>query len=154
VAGQLPEACDLIPSEKDNAMPRNLYVTLPVKDLERSVDFFAALGFSFDPRMTNENGAAVVVNDRTSVMLAREAFFSTLTQVPIADARKATEALFALSLDSRAEVDELVRKAVAAGATEGHDPEDYGFMYHRAFIDLDGHQWGVFHVDGSQAPQQ
>ena len=135
-------------------MPRNLYVTLPVKDLDRSVDFFEALGFSFNPQFTSENGAAVVINDNTSVMLATEAFFSTLTKVPITDARKATEALLALSLDSRAEVDELVRKAVAAGAAEGHDPEDLGFMYSSGFVDLDGHQWGVFHMDASQVPKQ
>ena len=128
-------------------MPRNLYVTLPVKDLDRSVGFFAALGFSFDPAFASENGAALVINDNTSVMLAKEAFFSTLTKVPIADARKATEALFALSLGSRAEVDELVRKAVAAGASDAHEPEDHGFMYHRGIVDLDGHQWGVFCVD-------
>ena len=92
-------------------------------------------------------------------MLASEAFFATLTKVPIADARKATEALLALSLDSRAEVDELVRKAVAAGAAEGHEAEDLGFMYSRAFVDLDGHQWGVLHMDTSwkdtsQSPKQ
>lgn len=135
-------------------MPRNLYVTLPVKELRRSVDFFAAIGFSFDERFASENGTALVVNDNTSVMLATEPFFATLTKVPIADARKATEALLALSLDSRAEVDELVRKAVAAGAAEGHDAEDLGFMYSRGFVDLDGHQWGVFHMDTSQLPTQ
>lgn len=140
-------------------MPRDLYITLPVKDPKRSVDFFTALGFSFDPQFTSDNGAALVVNDGTRVMLASQAFFSTLTPVPIADARKATEVLLALSLDSRAEVDELVRNAVAAGATEGHDAEDSGFMYQRAFVDLDGHQWGVFHVDmsridASQLPTQ
>jgi predicted lactoylglutathione lyase len=135
-------------------MPRNLYVTLPVKELRRSVDFFAAIGFSFDERFASENGTALVVNDNTSVMLATEPFFSTLTKVPIADARKATEALLALSLDSRAEVDELVRKAVAAGADQGHDPEDLGFMYSSGFVDLDGHQWGVFHMDTLQLPTQ
>lgn len=135
-------------------MPRNLYVTLPVKDPRRSVAFFSALGFSFDERFASENGAALVVNDDTHVMLASEAFFSTLTRVPIADARIATEALLALSLDSRAEVDDMVRNAVAAGAREGHDPEDSGFMYQRAFVDLDGHQWGVFHIDASQLPTQ
>ena len=132
-------------------MPRNLYVTLPVKDVERSVDFFAALGFAFDPRFSSENGAALVVNDNTRVMLASEALFSMLTPVPIADARKATEALLALALDSRAEVDELVRKAIAAGATEGHDPEDLGFMYSWGFVDLDGHQWGVFSMAAAPA---
>lgn len=135
-------------------MSRNLYVTLPVKDVQRSVDFFAALGFSFNPKFASENGAALTINDNTHVMLASEAFFSTLTKVPITDARKATEALLALSLDSRMEVDALIHKAVAAGAEEGHEPEDYGFMYQRAFIDLDGHQWGVFHMDAAQMPQQ
>ena len=128
-------------------MSRNLYVTLPVKDVQRSVDFFAALGFSFNSKFASDNGAALVINDSTTVMLASEAFFSTLTKVPIVDPRQATEALFSLSLDSRAEVDDLIHKAVAAGAQEGHDPEDYGFMYQRAFIDLDGHQWGVFQMN-------
>ena len=135
-------------------MPRNLYVTLPVQDLERSVDFFEALGFSFNPQFTSENGVALVINDNTSVMLVAESFFSTLSKVPITDPRKATEALFSLSLDSRAEVDALVRKAIAAGATEGHAPEDLGFMYSWAFVDLDGHQWGVFHMDAAPVPQQ
>jgi len=128
-------------------MSRNLYVTLPVKDVQRSVDFFAALGFALNPKFASDNGAALVINDSTTVMLTTEAFFSTLTKVPIVDARQATEALFSLSLDSRAEVDDLIHKAVAAGAQEGHDPEDYGFMYQRAFIDLDGHQWGVFQMN-------
>ena len=135
-------------------MPRNLYVTLPIKDLKRSVEFFTALGFAFDQQFSSENGAALVVNDSTRVMLATEPFFSTLTKVPIVDARASTEVLLALSLDSRAEVDELVQKAVAAGAAEGHDPEDLGFMYSRAFVDLDGHQWGVLHMDPSQMPIQ
>lgn len=131
-------------------MSRNLYITLPVKDLDRSVDFFEALGFSFNPDFTSENGAALVINDRTSVMLVGESFFSTLSKVPITDPRKATEALFSLSLDSREQVDALVRKAIAVGATEGHAPEDLGFMYSWAFVDLDGHQWGVFHMDVAQ----
>ena len=96
-------------------------------------------------------GAALVINDNTSVMLVADAFFSTLSKVPITDPRKATEALFSLSLDSRAEVDELVRKAIAAGATEGHDPEDLGFMYSWGFVDLDGHQWGVFSMAAAPA---
>ena len=135
-------------------MPRNLYVTLPIKDLQRSVDFFTAIGFAFNQQFASENGAALVINDNTNVMLVAEAFFSTLSKVPITDPRKATEALFSLSLDSRAEVDELVRKAVAAGAAEGHEPEDLGFMYSSGFVDLDGHQWGVFHMDMAQLPQQ
>ncbi len=135
-------------------MPRNLYVNLPVKDLERSVEFFAALGFSFNPIFTDENCAALIINENTGVMLLVESFFATHSSNPIADAHKVTEALLALSLDSRAEVDEFARKALAAGARESGEPQDYGFMYQRSIVDLDGHQWGVFHMDESQIPAQ
>lgn len=135
-------------------MPRNLYVNLAVKDLERTVDFFAALGFSFNPKFTDENATCMIVNDSTSVMLLVESFFATFTRKPIADAHAVTETLLAISLDSRAEVDDFVAKALAAGATEYAEPKDYGFMYQRGIADLDGHQWEVFHMDESQFPQQ
>lgn len=135
-------------------MPRNLYVNLPVKDLERTVDFFAALGFSFNPRFTDENAACMIINDSTSVMLLVESFFATFTSKPVADAHAATEALLALSVDSRTEVDAFVARALAAGASEYAEPRDLGFMYQRGIADLDGHQWEVFFMDESQFPQQ
>lgn len=92
-------------------MPRNLYVNLPVKDLSRSVNFFAALGFSFNPRFTDENAAGMIINDNTGVMLPVEPYFATFTKVPVTDAHKATETLLALSLDSRAEVDGRIADA-------------------------------------------
>jgi len=131
-------------------MPRNLYVNLPVKDLERTVDFFAALGFSFDPKFTDENATCMIVNDNTSVMLLVESFFATFTRKPVADAHASTETLLAMSMDSRAEVDAFVSRAIAAGATEYAEPRDYGFMYQRGIADLDGHQWEVFFMDESQ----
>ncbi|MDQ3038400.1 MAG: glyoxalase/bleomycin resistance/extradiol dioxygenase family protein [Pseudomonadota bacterium] len=133
-------------------MPRNLYVNLPVKDLERSVDFFAALGFSFNPMFTDENAAALIINDNTSVMLLAESFFATFTNKTICNAHESTEALLALSLDSRAEVDDFVAKALAAGAREEGEATDHGFMYERGFVDLDGHNWGPFWMDVSQFP--
>ncbi len=133
-------------------MPRNLYVNLPVKDLERTVDFFAALGFSFNPQFTDENAACLIINERTSVMLLVESFFAGFTKKPIADARASTEALLALSLDSREEVDQFIAKAVAAGAATPMDAQDLGFMYERGFEDLDGHQWEAFWMDESQMP--
>ena len=134
-------------------MPRNLYVNLPVKDLERAVEFFAVLGFSFNPKFTNENGAALVINDNTSVMLLEESFFAGFTRKPVADARASTETLLALSLDSRAEVDVFIAKALAAGAAPTIEAKDYGFMYQQGFEDLDGHQWEVFWMDESQMPE-
>ncbi|RZA16799.1 MAG: glyoxalase/bleomycin resistance/extradiol dioxygenase family protein, partial [Lysobacteraceae bacterium] len=71
-------------------MPRNLYVNLPVKDLERTIDFFAALGFSFNPKFTDENATCMIINDGTSVMLLVESFFATFTKKPLADARACT----------------------------------------------------------------
>lgn len=133
-------------------MPRNLYVNLPVKDLERSVDFFAALGFSFNPKFTDENATCMIINDSTSVMLLVEAFFATFTNKPVADAHATTETLLALSVDSRADVDDFVTKALAKGAAEYAEPRDLGFMYQRGIADLDGHQWEVFFMDESRFP--
>lgn len=133
-------------------MPRNLYINLPVKDLERSVDFFEALGFSFNPKFTDENAACLIINERTGVMLLVESFFAGFTKKPIADARASTETLLALSLDSRAEVDEFMAKALAAGATPTIEAKDYGFMYQHGFADPDGHQWEVFWMDEAQTP--
>lgn len=133
-------------------MPRNLYVNLPVKNLERTVDFFAALGFSFNPMFTDENATCMIVNDSTSVMLLVESYFATFTKKPIADAHASTETLLAMSVDSRADVDDFVAKAIAKGAVEYAEPKDLGFMYQRGIADLDGHQWEVFFMDESQFP--
>ena len=133
-------------------MPRNLYVNLPVKDLERTVDFFAALGFSFNPMFTDENATCMIVNDSTSVMLLVESYFATFTKKPIADAHASTETLLAMSVDSRADVDDFVAKAIAKGAVEYAEPKDLGFMYQRGIADLDGHQWEVFFMDEWQFP--
>ncbi len=133
-------------------MPRNLYVNLPVKDLARSVEFFTALDFSFNPKFTDENATCMIVNDNTSVMLLVESFFSTFTRKAICNTHEATEALLSLSLDSRAEVDDFVARAVAAGGVEEGEATDHGFMYERGITDPDGHNWGVFHMDESQFP--
>lgn len=133
-------------------MPRNLYVNLPVKDLERAVDFFDALGFSFNPKFTDENATCMVVNDTTSVMLLVEPFFSGFTNKPLVDAHAGTEVILALSLDSREHVDAFIARAVAAGASTTIEPKDYGFMYQQSFADLDGHQWEVFWMDEAQMP--
>lgn len=135
-------------------MPRNLYVNLPVQDLERTVDFFAALGFAFNPKFTDENATCMIINDNTSVMLLVESYFATFTRKPVADAKASTETLLAISVDSRAEVDDLVVRAIAKGASEYAEPKDYGFMYQRGIADLDGHQWEVFYMDESQFPSQ
>jgi len=133
-------------------MSRQIFVNLPIKQMERSKAFFGALGFAFNPQFTNEQGACMVVSDTIYVMLLVEPFFQTFTKKLIADAAKTTEVLICLSCDSRAEVDELVRKAVAAGGSTPNAPQDHGFMYGHGFQDLDGHIWELVYMDPNAAP--
>ena len=135
-------------------MFRQIFVNLPIKDMARSQDFFKALGLSFNARFTNEQGACLEIGENFSAMLLVEPFFQGFTKKPVSDAHKSTEVLLALSVDSRAEVQEVVRKAVAAGATTPVEPKDFGFMYQHGFADLDGHQWEVFWMDEDAAAAQ
>jgi predicted lactoylglutathione lyase len=135
-------------------MKRQIYVNLPIRDMERSKAFFGALGFGFNPQFTNEQGACLVISDDIYAMLLVESFFRTFTNKPVADARQATEVLVCLSCASRAEVDDLVRRAVAAGGSAPMPPQDHGFMYGHGFTDLDGHMWELVYMDPSATPPQ
>ena len=135
-------------------MLRQIFVNLPIKDMARSQAFFKSLGLTFNKQFTNEQGACLEIADNIYAMLLVEPFFQGFTKLPISDARKATEVLIALSCDSRSEVDGMVAKAVAAGATTPNTPMDHGFMYQHGFADLDGHQWEVFWMDEAAAPAQ
>lgn len=127
-------------------MPRTLFVSLPVADLPRSIAFFTALDFPFDPAFASEQGACLAISEHARVMLVARPVFAGLTTKPIADAHTVTEALLALSCDSRKAVDTLVARAVAAGGSTPNEAQDHGFMYDHGFEDLDGHMWGVFWV--------
>jgi len=128
-------------------MARQIFVNLPVKDLKRSVAFFTTLGFAFDPQFTDENATCMIVGENIFAMLLVESFFKTFTSKEICDARKSTEVLVCLSCDSRAQVDEMVAKAVAGGGTAPTAPKDHGFMYGHGFEDLDGHIWELIHME-------
>jgi predicted lactoylglutathione lyase len=128
-------------------MATKIFVNLAVKDLTKSKAFFEQLGYSFNPQFTNENAACMVISDSIYVMLLTEPFFKGFTNKEIVDAKKSTEVLVCLSAESRAEVDEIVRKAVAAGGQIYKDPQDHGFMYGHSFEDLDGHQWELAYMD-------
>jgi len=129
---------------------RKLFVNLAVHDLARSKDFFAKLGFSFDPRFTDENAACMVLSDEAYVMLLTVPFFRRFTNRELADPARHTEGLYALSCESRAEVDALVKKAIAAGGKHAMEPVDHGFMYSWSFYDPDGHHWEVLWMDPKQ----
>ena len=134
-------------------MPTQIFVNLPVKELPRSVDFFTRLGFSFNPQFTNENATCMIVSDNIYVMLLVEPFFQTFTNKPISNATANTEVLIALSMDSREQVNEIVAKAIAAGAKTPNPVRDYGFMYQHGFEDLDGHLWEVFYMEPNAGGQ-
>ena len=134
-------------------MTQNSFVNLPVKDLDKSIAFFAGLGFKFNPQFTDKNATCMIVNDSSFVMLLVEDFFKTFTSRQICDTAKNTEVLMGMSSESRTAVDEMVAKAVAAGATTPNKPQDHGFMYGHGFHDLDGHQWEIFHMDMSAMPK-
>lgn len=127
-------------------MSTQIYVNLPVKDLKRSIEFFTRLGFRFNPKFTDDQATCMVVDENIFVMLLVEAFFKTFTKKAICDARRATEVLVCLSCDSRHRVDDLVSKALAAGAKSHSESKDYGFMYQHGFEDLDGHIWELIHL--------
>lgn len=135
-------------------MTTQIYVNLPVKNLDKSVEFFTALGYRFNPQFTDENATCMIVSDGIYVMLLVESFFKTYTPNPISDARKSTEVLLCLSCESRDKVDEMVRKAVAAGATTPNTPQDHGFMYQHGYQDLDGHLWELMYMDVSAMPKR
>lgn len=135
-------------------MHQQIFVNLPVADLPRSKAFFERLGLGFNPRFTNEQGACLELGENIYAMLLTREFFQTFTDKTIADARRSAEVLLALSCENRAEVDALVARAVAAGATTPRPPQDLGFMYSHAFDDLDGHTWELFYMDMTAAPQQ
>lgn len=134
-------------------MARKIFVNLPIKDMARSQAFFKALGFSFNPQFTNEQGACMVISEDIYAMLLVEPFFQSFTRLPVWDGRT-REVLVCLSCDSREEVDALVEKAVAAGGTAPNAPQDHGFMYGHGFDDLDGHGWELTWMDPAAVPPQ
>jgi uncharacterized protein len=128
-------------------MATKIFVNLPVRDLNRSIEFFTKLGFTFNPQFTDETATCMIVSADIFVMLLTHDKFRTFTPKEIVDATKSTEVLLTLSSESRGNVDEMVRKAVAAGGTTYNEPQDLGFMYGHGFQDIDGHIWEFIYMD-------
>ncbi|WAC62213.1 glyoxalase/bleomycin resistance/extradiol dioxygenase family protein [Pseudoxanthomonas sp. SL93] len=133
-------------------MPTQIFVNLPVRDLEASKAFFKQLGYDTNPQFTDHQAACLVISDTIHVMLLVEPFFQGFTRKAICDARTQTEVILCLSADSRADVDALLAKALVAGASEPIAAKDYGFMYQRGFQDIDGHLWELVHMDEGAMP--
>jgi predicted lactoylglutathione lyase len=133
-------------------MPRKIFVNLPVKDLQKTMDFYAALGFTYNMQFTNDKAACMVISEDIYAMLLTEPMFKSFIKKEISDAKTTTVVLLALSADTREEVDDMVNKAIGAGGSQGNDIQDHGFMYSNSFQDLDGHIWEIFWMDINAAP--
>ena len=135
-------------------MATKIFVNLPVKDLNKSMEFFGKLGFTFNPQFTDEDATCMIIGENIFAMLLVEKRFKDFTKKQIADAKSTTEVLLALDANSRQEVDDMVKKAVAAGGSVYSDSQDHGWMYGHSFADLDGHQWEILYMDEEMLKQQ
>lgn len=134
-------------------MAAKIFINLPVKDLDKTTDFFVNLDFRFDSLMTDDNATCMIVEDNIFVMFLTDKFFKTFTHKEVADTTKTTEVILSLSVDTKEEVNAFIEKAVLLGATTPNPPQDHGFMYQWGFQDLDGHLWEIIYMDPNATMQ-
>lgn len=135
-------------------MNKHIFINLPVADLGRAISFYKALGYPDNPQFAGESNGCIAISDGISVMLLSYARFKDFTPKAVCDTSQAVEMLLCLTCDSRAEVDTLVARALAAGGSTYDEPEDDGFMYSHSFVDPDGHGWGLVYMAGTPGEAQ
>ena len=133
-------------------MAKQVFINLPVTDLQKSVDFYTAMGFTNNPQFSDDKGKCMVWSENIYVMLLTHEKFASFATKPIADTKSKLAGLFSLSVDSVDEVNTIVANGVKAGGIEPHEIRDYGFMQQRTIEDFDGHTWEVFYMDLSKMP--
>ena len=134
-------------------MATKIFVNLPVKDLNKSIEFFTQLGFTFNQQFTDETATAMIIAENIYVMLLVEKRFKDFTKNEIADAFRYTESIICIDAESREKVDEMVQNAIKGGGTAPNEKQDHGWMYGHGFQDLDGHLWEVAYMDTAAIPQ-
>ena len=127
-------------------MSRKTFVNLPVRDLTRTTEFFRSLGLPQNERLSDDQVSCIEINDDAYAMLHTEQAFREFTMQETRDTARSREVIVGLSTDDRAEVDQMLDRALAAGAKPVGDVYDDGYMYMRAFRDLDGHQWSLIYI--------
>lgn len=135
-------------------MAKQIFINLAVRDLQRSMDFYTALGFSNNAQFSDDTAKCMVWSENIFVMLLTHEKFSTFATKPIADTKANVAGLFSLSMESKDEVDEVMESGLRAGGTEPSEMKDYGFMQQRTLEDFDGHTWEIFHMDLSKVPTE
>jgi hypothetical protein len=135
-------------------MAKQIFINLAVKDLQKSMDFYTALGFTNNPQFSDDAGKCMVWSENIFVMLLTHEKFISFATKPLADTKSNLAGLFSLSVDSVDEVNNIMTKGLKAGGTEPSEFKDYGFMQQRTIEDLDGHTWEIFYMDMTKFPQQ
>lgn len=135
-------------------MAKQVFINLAVKDLQKSMDFYTALGFTNNTQFSDDTGKCMVWSENIFVMLLTHDKFKTFATKPIADTESIIAGIFSLSLDSIDEVNSLMINGIKAGGTEPNELRDYGFMQQRTIEDFDGHTWELFFMDISKFPKE
>ena len=134
-------------------MAKQIFVNIPVKDLNVAIEFYTKLGFTFNQQFTDENATCMIVSENIMIMLLREEFFQQFTPKAIAKAKESTEVLICISAESREELDQYVSLAIAAGEKALMSKQEHSSMYGHGFEDLDGHMWEISYMDMSALPK-
>lgn len=135
-------------------MTKQIFINLAVKDVQKSMDFYTALGFSNNPQFSDESGKCMVWNENIFVMILSHEKFATFTKKPIADTKTNIAALYSLSLESVEDVHKMMENGLRAGGVEPTEMKDYGFMQQRSIEDFDGHTWEIFYMDVTKFPKE
>ena len=135
-------------------MAKQIFINVPVKDLQKSMDLYTKMGFSNNPQFSDDTAKCMVWSDTIFLMLLTHHKFASFATKPIADTKASLAGLFSLSVDSFEEVNRITEAAVNAGATEPNEMRDYGFMQQRTIEDFDGHTWEIFYMDMTKIPTE
>jgi predicted lactoylglutathione lyase len=135
-------------------MPKQIFINLAVADVQKSMNFYTALGFTNNPQFSDESGKCMVWCDNIFLMILSHQKFETFASKPLADTKTKLAALYSLSLESVDEVNQMVEKGLKAGGIEPTEMKDYGFMQQRTIEDVDGHTWEIFYMDMSKFPSE
>lgn len=128
-------------------MPKMIFISLPVTDLDASMAFYKAIGFVNNPQFTDDTAACMVWSEAINVMLLTHAKWRTFTTRPIPPSTS-SEVSLAFTCDSRQSVDRMNEAAAANGGSADINPvQDHGFMYGRDMADPDGHILGAMWMD-------
>jgi len=133
-------------------MAKQVFINLAVKDVQKSMDFYTALGFVNNPQFSDDAGKCMVWSENIFVMILSHEKFASFATKPIADTKSSVAGLFSLSVESVDEVNNIIESGLKAGGTEPNEIRDYGFMQQRTIEDFDGHTWEIFYMDLSKIP--